>query len=138
MAKIQIETEVDDCLADEIRDLNNVHGVCTISSCCGHTIKENASITIFNELDRDKMIKLGYERLRPLGIEYYMSFKPKSKCKCTSADKSEPDQLYIPINKESFNHNNDSFIVNFEGDVRSFTLKEFLTKLGFLPPEGGK
>lgn len=85
---------VDACIADEIEQLNNVHGIVTEYSCCGHgsrgfIIVKNGSV--------DKMRDLEYEsvgrkyELRYVdfpsgkkrdGMSIREEFKPKSICRC--------------------------------------------------------
>jgi len=102
---------VDSCIADEIKELNNVYNIDTHFSCCGHGIKEN-SIIIVRDTDIDKMRALGYLKVdnntsttrtvcykrnkywdrhnkgriikRWIKICDYLqvSFRPKSKCTC--------------------------------------------------------
>lgn len=51
---------VDDCIADEIEKLNNVHGIFTLSSCCGHG---NTGYIIVAGSDMKVMIDLGYNSI---------------------------------------------------------------------------
>ena len=99
--------DVDICIADEIERLNNVHGIFTLACCCGHGFEEDAFIVVVDNAYKDiddlldvsinRMCKLGYEirdsytydaytlnknnKLK-LTKKKYISFKPKSKCKC--------------------------------------------------------
>jgi hypothetical protein len=78
---------VDDCLSEELKKLNNEHGVMTLSSCCGHK-ETQRYIAVYPECV-DKMITLGY---KPIGVntvsckgQYEMKlvcFEPKSMCYC--------------------------------------------------------
>lgn len=80
---------VDDCIADEIEKLNNMHGIFTLSSCCGHG---KAGYIIVAGSDMHVMIDLGYNNMvlkyldNDVEIEgdriVIMAFKPKSECKC--------------------------------------------------------
>lgn len=80
---------VDECIADEIEKLNNVHSILTLSSCCGHG---EAGYIIVAGSDMQIMIGLGYG---VIALKYLdndaeiegdrivmMAFKPKSECKC--------------------------------------------------------
>ncbi len=106
--EIKHKIDVDICLADEIEKLNNVHGIVTLACCCGHGFDEDALIVVvdnaykdidnFHDVSINRMRKLGYEikdfytydaytlnknnKLKPTKKKY-ISFKPKSKCKCT-------------------------------------------------------
>ena len=80
---------VDDCIADEIEKLNNLHGIFTLSSCCGHG---HAGYIIVAGSDMHMMIDLGYNTIALKYLEndaevegdriVMMAFKPKSECKC--------------------------------------------------------
>jgi len=80
---------VDDCIADEIEKLNNIHGIFTLSSCCGHG---NAGYIIVAGSDMHVMVELGYNNIALKYLDndteiegdriVMMAFKPKSKCKC--------------------------------------------------------
>ncbi len=80
---------VDDCIADEIEKLNNVHGIFTLSSCCGHG---NVGYIIVAGSDMERMISLGYNTMALKYLDndaeiegdriVMMAFKPKSECKC--------------------------------------------------------
>lgn len=74
---------VDACLADEIEELNNKHGIVTEFCCCGHGFKRSAFISV-KELSRDKMLALGYESVKSPQDNV---FRPKSKCKCKTTRK---------------------------------------------------
>lgn len=79
---------VDDCIADEIEKLNNVHGIFTLSSCCGHG---NTGYIIVAGSDMKVMTDLGYNTIALKYLDndaeiegdriVMMAFKPKSECK---------------------------------------------------------
>lgn len=87
--------KVDLCLAEEIKELNNVHNIDTQFCCCGHG---GQGYIIVKDLDIEKMLSLGYKRTgrRYHNISYYVTdkrrikdhefvqwqFLPKSKCTC--------------------------------------------------------
>lgn len=83
------EISVDSCIADEIEELNNVGGIFTLSSCCGHG--ETGYIIVAGS-DIHEMSKLGYQTiaLKYLDNEVELEkdrivlcgFRPKSKCIC--------------------------------------------------------
>lgn len=83
------EIDVDSCIADEIKKLNNVDNIFTLSSCCGHG--ETGYIIVAGS-EIEKMTDLGYE---PTALKYLdneieygkdrivlCAFKPKSECVC--------------------------------------------------------
>jgi hypothetical protein len=80
---------VDDCIADEIEELNNVYGIFTLSSCCGHG---STGYIIVAVSDMEEMMSLGYNNIalnyldNDIEIEgdriVMMAFKPKSECNC--------------------------------------------------------
>ena len=83
------EISVDDYIADEVEKLNNVHGIFTLSSCCGH---RGAGYIIVAGSDMQVMIDLGYNTIASKYLDndteiegdriVMMAFKPKSECKC--------------------------------------------------------
>lgn len=90
--------EVDTCIAEEIKELNNVHGIITEFCCCGHG---GQGFIIVRDSDIKRMEKLGYKRhgrryvfmyYKTLKREYYSGqsqqdqFKPKSRCHCHKSD----------------------------------------------------
>ena len=78
--QIHHQITVDECIAEEISELNNLHGIVTMYSCCGHGYKNGAFITV--RLDCiSKMLAMGYElagHRRP----NQDTFRPKSGCQC--------------------------------------------------------
>lgn len=80
---------VDDCIAEEIEKLNNVHCIFTLSSCCGHG---HSGYIIVAGNDMQIMIDLGYNTMALKYLDndaevegdriVMMAFKPKSECKC--------------------------------------------------------
>ena len=80
---------VDDCIADEIEKLNNVHGIFTLSSCCGHG---GGPYIIVAGSDMRTMMDLGYNSIALKYLDndaeiegdriVMMAFRPKSECKC--------------------------------------------------------
>ena len=102
--------EVDDCIADEVRELNYL-GIITLACCCGHGKKKNAFIAVHDDSYKmwkglleetseissfQQMLSLGY-KLDKEGYHYTAhsyssigddkmkiipSFRPKSKCHC--------------------------------------------------------
>ncbi len=103
---IKHEIEVDNCLVEEILNLNNVHNILTLYCCCGHKNPEEAFIVVQDDC-LDKMLELEYETnythgsigyytekadeipitnenkylIKDIG-RWYLAFKPKSICKC--------------------------------------------------------
>ncbi len=93
--------EVDACIAEEIKELNNVHGIVTEFCCCGHGGK---GYIIVRDANIKKMEELGYKRCgRRYEFRYYTTltrrslegqsqqdqFRPKSKCRCHKSDHME-------------------------------------------------
>lgn len=83
---------VDSCIADEIKRLNNVNGLFTLSSCCGHG---DAGYIIVCGSEIKEMLNLGYEvtTIKYLDNDILTedrvvmcAFKPKSKCNCSNND----------------------------------------------------
>ena len=80
---------VDDCIADEIEKLNNIHGIFTLSSCCGHG---GTPYIIVTGSDMRVMMDLGYNSMALKYLDndteiegdriVMMAFRPKSECKC--------------------------------------------------------
>ena len=100
---------VDSCIADELEQLNNKHGIVTEYSCCGHGEPENAYIAVREE-DQQKMIKLGY-RLDSDGSAIHITvpvygsgimgqqvrflridFRPKSRCRCRKRSRTKQNR----------------------------------------------
>lgn len=80
---------VDECIAKEIEELNNINDIFTLSSCCGH--EQNGYIIVAGN-DIKRMMDLGY---RTVTLKYIdndaeidgdrivmCAFRPKSECKC--------------------------------------------------------
>lgn len=44
--EISREIEVDECLAEEIGELNNIYGIVTLACCCGHGDEKEAYIAV--------------------------------------------------------------------------------------------
>ena len=109
--EISHKIEVDECLAEEVRELNNIYGIVTLACCCGHGDEQEAYIAVDDNMQGLheniienstrpvsvlKMRKLGYkvahEPYYYLAFDHYGSdimkelpaFIPKSKCKCKS------------------------------------------------------
>ena len=101
--EIRHEIEVDECLAKEIEELNNIYGIVTSACCCGHGDEKEAFIAIddnmqglYENVSVVKMHRLGYKAAHEpyyyLALNHYDSdkeqmkelpaFIPKSKCKC--------------------------------------------------------
>ncbi len=79
------EISVDECILDEVEELNNRYGVVTIHTCCGHGNKKQAFISVrLNSIE--KMLLLGYDK-KPKHYLLHDTFTPKSKCKCKSTQK---------------------------------------------------
>lgn len=70
---------IDACIAKEVEDLNNVHNVKTVMSCCGHKEEKGFITTTDNDIYKDKMTSLGYQYVDN-GAGYFI---PLSSCKCT-------------------------------------------------------
>lgn len=80
---------VDTCMADEIERLNNMNGIFTLSSCCGHG--KNGYIIVAGS-DIKRMIDLGYNMVTLKYLDndtevegdriVMCAFRPKSKCIC--------------------------------------------------------
>lgn len=77
--KIKREFFVDRCIAKEILELNNIHNINTIYSCCGHGIDEG--MIHVSETDKGMMRKLGYIEISD-DTAAITIFKPKSLCIC--------------------------------------------------------
>lgn len=103
---INHKVKVDECIADEISELNNKYNILTLASCCGHG--EEGFIVVHNDMydsniddiesDIVKMLKLGYKfkdyytynadsmsknkKLIMWRKRTVPCFIPKSKCKC--------------------------------------------------------
>jgi tRNA(Phe) wybutosine-synthesizing methylase Tyw3 len=101
------KVRVDSCLADELEQLNNNHGIVTTYSCCGHGDIDAAYILV-RSYDVSKMLKLGYKKTNyPCAriytdiyddawigrfwyhghqviyhIDLRVDFIPKSRCRC--------------------------------------------------------
>lgn len=91
--------KVDQCIADEILELNNKHNILTILSCCGHGDEKEAFLLVHDD-DIGKIIKLGYEIASEmiyaeraqiqcqtkdeikLSVRWSLGFRPKSICQC--------------------------------------------------------
>ncbi len=80
---------IDECIKEEIFELNERYNIHTISCCCGHR-KGKEYIAVEREKDAIKMLELGYlprfDFSYPSmtlfgGITYYPIFKPKNKCR---------------------------------------------------------
>lgn len=112
MCKIEIrhEIEVDECLAKEIEELNNIYGIVTLACCCGHgdeneafiavddnmqglyeNVMENSTRTISVLKMRQLGYKVAYEPYCYAAFDHYgaeehmkelPTFVPKSTCKC--------------------------------------------------------
>ena len=104
---INHKIKVDDCIADEILELNNNYNILTLASCCGHG-EDDGFIVVHNDMydstiddigsDILKMLKLGYKfkdfytynadsmsknkKLTTWRKRTVPCFLPKSKCKC--------------------------------------------------------
>jgi hypothetical protein len=72
---------VDMCIAEEVVELNNEHGISTQFSCCGHGYKRDAFIKVLKRSVED-MKALGYIQKRPKTDPEW--FKPKSEYKCNT------------------------------------------------------
>lgn len=86
--------DVDDCIADEVLELNQM-GIQTLYCCCGHGSRHNAFISVKTDY-QSKMREMGYKEKKPIirkkvyrqypkslvyDHEYTdVSFLPKSKC----------------------------------------------------------
>lgn len=79
--------EIDKCLVNEIKELNNIRNIETSLCCCGHKYIENGlSYICIKEKYVKDMINLGYE-LHPYwknSVSYLskITFVAKSKCFC--------------------------------------------------------
>ncbi len=92
---------IDDCIADEIQEINNKYNIQTIDTCCGHGLR--SGWIVVSEYSTEAMLNLGYERDGYHDVEYhhlcedkqnrrmtiegfnrYLKFKPKSICRCKS------------------------------------------------------
>lgn len=85
---------VDDCIADEIKEINNKYNIQTIDTCCGHGL--DSGYIVVSESSTDSMLNLGYvfkgfhnigykRRNKEIDIQIYNKypkFLPKSVCKC--------------------------------------------------------
>lgn len=149
------KTEIDDCIAKEIENLNNIHNIKTIYSCCGHQ-NNNAFILVYGEKDIRKMLELGY--IKKSIFTYYIAFQPKSECKCdrtitlphakellTIKSKGIPPsfiglEINIDIDelKEYYNNELSEYLSSvpvriMNGKIiKHFTFEEFLKKLDII------
>ena len=97
--------QVEPCIADEVKSLNNDHNIVTLYSCCGHHVGK-PWVKVKSD-DIEKMKALGY---KPLGTEqvwiYKFSdrggrriqtaveqvFQLRSKCKCAPGPSGAPSE----------------------------------------------
>ncbi len=124
------EIDIDSCIADEIIELNNIHHVFTLSSCCGHG-KGGYIIVAGTEID--KMADLGYEMttLKYLDSDIDLgkdritlcSFKPKSECKC--AQEEIDDKEESKMESEKYNRLK---ITTKKGFVFEIVIADWLTE----------
>ena len=95
MTEVEIEVrhkiEVDGCIAKEVEELNNLYGVTTLWSCCGHGDVKRAAIVVIKE-DVDTVVhELGYEQIMAdpdvdiTTMDLWV--RPKSKCGCCQQEK---------------------------------------------------
>lgn len=92
---IRHKVEIDHCIADEIKELNNKHNILTLYSCCGHD-KDYYGYIVVHPDNISDMIELGYQyngffsstgfngTLKELPKEFpykFPSFTAKSVCK---------------------------------------------------------
>jgi hypothetical protein len=103
--KIQInrEIEVDDCLADEIKELNE-KGVFTIASCCGHG-RADPTI-IIQPSSKSKAQELGYESYISDGHAHNVCIRPKSKCHCKNTEKITLNIAHDQLDLRGLSNNN--------------------------------
>ncbi len=111
--EIRRKIEVDDCLAEEIEELNNVYNITTLACCCGHGDEKEAFIAVddnmyglYEDIMEGSDVVISLLIMQKLGYNlahepyYYLAhdhegkqkmkelpaFVPKSKCKCQKKD----------------------------------------------------
>jgi hypothetical protein len=81
---------MDKCIAEEVEELNNVHNILTLFSCCGHG---DIGYIVVHEHYEKAMEKLGYKKSGRFStstsageddhMNKYPAYEPKSECHCS-------------------------------------------------------